>query len=230
MFTSAFLYFDNERKATFEKLGICLTTSCSFTPHFLQKSVTEEPSYNLPGYISAKVSRTNYNKKLGNSFVYKLHLCQVLPCCMKQIVTSHFSSLCFVAQLDKHFCKCYKMGSYPFRQTDTSFTCRAGREMNSLQRGLPVQKQMLSEIWGFRYHKKPQVLLDPYAIHKNRDRGKKTLSCPSSRFLLLPLPQHPKVFHVLRTRQSNCCTICMGPSSLFSLSLAKLSVPKKGAW
>lgn len=155
MLTSDLLYFDR-CKMTFEKLGICPTISCSFTPSFLQKSVTDEPSYNLPGLVSAEVSRTNYNKKLGNSFIYKLHLCQVLPCCIKQIVTSHFSSLCVVPQLDKRFCKCYKMGSYPFRQTDTFFMRRAGCEMNSARKGLPDQK-MLSEIWGFRYHEKPQV-------------------------------------------------------------------------
>lgn len=149
-FTSDLLYFDNERKVIFEKLGICPTVSSSFTPHFPQKSVTEEPSYNLPAFISAKVSRTNYNKKLGNSFLYELHLCQVLPCCTKQIVTSHFSSLCFVPQFDKYFCKHYKMRSYPFRQTDNSSTRRAGREMeNSPQGGLPDQKQVVGEIWGF---------------------------------------------------------------------------------
>lgn len=65
-------------------------------------------------------------KKLGNPFSYKLHLCQVLPCCREQIVTSHFSSLCFVPQLDKRFCKCSKTGSNPCRQTHTSLTCRAG--------------------------------------------------------------------------------------------------------
>lgn len=214
----------------FEKLGVCPTVSCSFTPHFIQKYVTEKPSYNLPGYVSAKVSRTNYNKNLGNSSIYKLHLCQVLPCCIKQVVTSHFSSLRFVPQLDKHFCKCYKMGSYPFRQTDTFFTCRAGHEMeNSPQRGLPDQMQVLSEFWGFRYHEKPQVLLDPCSVHKNRGQTERTPSYPTSCFFLLPLPWHPKVFHVLRNRHSNCCKICTSPLSLFPLSLAKLSVPKKGA-
>lgn len=226
MFTSDILYFDR-RKMTFEKLGICPTISCSFMPPFLQKSVTDEPSYNLPGLVSAEVSRINYNKKLGNSFIYKLHLCQVLPCCIKQIVTSHFSSLCVVPQLDKHFCKCYKMGSYAFRQTDTSFMCRVGREMNSAWNG--KKGTMLSIIWGFRYHEKPQVLLDPCSVHEKRDQRQKTPSYPPSCFLLLPLPQRPKVFHVPRTRQSKYCTIRMGRSYLFPLSLAKILVPKRSS-
>lgn len=147
-------------------------------------------------------------KKLGNPFSYKLHLCQVLPCCTEQIVASHFSSLCFVPQLDKRFCKCYKMGSNPFRQTHTSVTCRAGCEMeNSPHRGLPDQEQMLNEIWGFGYHEKPQALLDPCSAQKIRDRREKMLSYQTSCFLLLLLSWHPKVFHVLRARQSNCCTI-----------------------
>jgi len=70
---------------------------------------------------------------------------------------------------------------------------------NSPQRGLSDQKQMLSEIWGFRYHKKPPVLLDPCSVHKNRDQREKTQSYPTSCFFLLPLLRHPKVFHVLRT-------------------------------
>lgn len=63
MVISDLLQFDYKHKVTFRKLGIYPTVSCSFTPHFLQKSGSEEPSYNIPGYISAKVSRTTYNKK-----------------------------------------------------------------------------------------------------------------------------------------------------------------------
>lgn len=59
------------------------------------------------------------------------------------------------------FCKCYKMGSDPSRLTHTSLSCRAGCKMqNSPHRGLPEQKQMLSEIWGFVFHEKPRVPSD----------------------------------------------------------------------
>lgn len=151
----------------------------------------------------------------------------MLPCCIKQIATSHFSSLCFVPQLDKHFCKCYKMGPYPFRPADASFMCREDAKW-TLHWGDFQTKTTLSEICGFRYHEKPQVLLDLCPVQKTV--REKTVSYPTSCFLLLPPPQQPKIFLVLRTRQSNRCMICLGPLFLFPLSLAMLSGPEKGAW